>query len=388
MKKNLGNLLLFLLLSSFLQANSLATYKLFADKTDAYVKEPIEITFIAKQKDHTDNMFFMLKPKKSSDYKIKLLKKITNDKKHDSLVTFSYVLFPLKAKKITLNFDFIVQTLSDQTLTQSCIDDHDGAKALHIDNSKDMRVKPLIINIKKIPQDVDFIGDFTLQSQCSNKKITRYDDANIIYTVQGIGYKNDKNNILNTISHVTQFSDIHDAYSRLTKEGYMSKRIYTYALSAKENFTIPSLHLKAFSFKTDKIYTLETPSYPIEVTKINPLTLLDKKDSPKTENIFKTETLKQFSIYLLLFIFGFISAKFSNINFKREKKKNDFQDIKETKSQKELIIVLINKYQNYDVKEFVNELEKLEYEKSTQSFSSIKKELLEFLTSSTLPPIK
>jgi len=381
MKKNLGNLLLFLLLSSFLQANTLATYKLFAKKTDAYVKEPIEITFIARQKDHANNMFFLLEPKKNPDYEIKLLKKITNNNKHDSLVTFSYVLFPLKAKKINLNFDFIIQTVSDQALAQSSIDDHDGSKAVQIDNSTKIHIKPLIINIKKIPQDVDFIGDFTLQSQCSSKKITQYDDANIIYTVQGVGYKNDTNNILNTLSNVNQFSDMHDEYSRLTKDGYRSKRIYTYALSAKENFTIPSLHLKAFSYKTHKIYMLEAPSYPIEVTKINPLTLLDKKDSPKTEDLFKTETFKQYSIYLLLFIFGFVSAKFSDMSLKREKKKKSFQDIKETTSQKELIMLLINKYQAYDIKDFVNELEKSEYQKSTQSFSSIKKELLEFFTS-------
>jgi len=381
MKKNLGKLLLFLLLSSLLQANSLATYKLFTKKIDAYLKEPIEITFIAKQENHTDNMFFLLEPHKSPDYEIKLLKKTTNNKRHDSLVTFSYVLFPLKAKKINLNFDFTVQTVSDQALAQSSIDDHDGSKAVQIDSSKKIDVKPLILKIKNIPHDVAFIGDFTLQSQCSTQKITQYDDANIIYTVQGKGYKNYTNNILNTISHVNQFSDIHDTYSRLTKDGYISQRIYTYALSAKENFTIPSLHLKAFSYKTHKVYMLEAPSYPIEVTKINPLTLLDKKDSPTTENIFSTEILKQYSIYLLLFIFGFISAKFSNIKLKREKKTKSFQDIKETTSQKELIMLLINKYQSYDIKEFVNKLEKLEYEKSTQSFSSIKKELLKFLRS-------
>lgn len=380
MKKNLGKLLLFLLLSSLLDANSLATYKLFATKTDAYVKEPIEITFIAKQENHTDNMFFLLEPDKSPDYEIKLLKKITNNKRHDSLVTFSYLLFPLKAKKIILNFDFTIQTVSDQALAQSSIDDHDGSKAVQIDSSKKIDVKPLILKIKNIPQDVAFVGDFTLQSQCSTQQITQYDDVNIIYTVQGRGYKNYTNNILNTIAHVNQFSDVHDTYSRLTKDGYISKRIYTYALSAKQNFTIPPLHLKAFSFKTDKVYMLEAPSYPIEVTKINPLTLLDKKESPTTEDIFSTEVLKQYSIYILLFIFGFISAKFSNINLKREKKKKIFQDIKETTSQKELIMLLINKYQSYDIKEFVNKLEKLEYEKSTQSFSSIKKELLEVLS--------
>lgn len=381
MKKSLGKLITLLLLQTILHANPLASYKLYSNKTEASLKEPIEIKFIAKQKDHTDNMFFLLEPKKSPDYDIKLLEKVSNDKRdHNSETTFVYVLFPLKAKKIEVNFNFIVQTASDKALKQSYVDDHDGGKAVQMKNTK-VKVEPLHINIKEIPQDVDLVGEFTLESICDKAKIAEYDNVNIIYTLKGTGYKIDKTALLKDIANVHQFSDVHDEYSKLTKDGYASKKTYTYALSSKENFSIPDLQLKAYSLKNHQVYTLSAPSYSIEVNKINPKTLLDGIESPTSKKLFRSEDIKEFFIYLIIFLSGFISAKFTNISFKNGKKNDKFQDIRKTKSSKELILILINKYQNYNIKSFVDELEKAEYEQSSQSFSELKREVLKHLSS-------
>jgi hypothetical protein len=380
MKKSLGKLILLLLLQTFLHANPLASYKLFANKTEASLKEPIEIKFIAKQKDHTDNMFFLLEPKKSPDYEIKLLEKTSNDKKdHNSETTFVYIVFPLKVKKIKVDFDFTVQTASDKALKQSYVDDHDGGKAVQMKDSK-VKINPLLINIKEIPQDVDLVGDFTLESKCDKTKIAEYDNVNIIYTLKGTGYKIDKPALLKEIANVHQFSDVHDEYSKLTKKGFDSKKIYTYALSAKDNFQIPAIQLKVYSLKKHQVYTLTAPSYSIEVTKINPKTLLDKTDSPISQKLFKGENIKEFFIYIVIFLSGFISAKFTNISFKNRKKSNRFEDIRKTESSKELILVLISKYQNYNIKSFVDELEKAEYENSSKSFDELKKEVLKYLS--------
>lgn len=380
MKKSLGKLILLLLLQTFLHANPLASYKLFANKTEASLKEPIEIKFIAKQKDHTDNMFFLLEPKKSPDYDIKLLEKVSSDKRdHNAETTFVYILFPLKAKKIEVDFDFTVQTASDKAVKQSYVDDHDGGKAVQMKNTK-VKIEPLLININKIPQDVDLVGDFTLEAKCDKTKIAQYDNVNIIYTLKGTGYKIDKTSLLKDIANVHKFSDVHEEYSKLTKDGYISKKTYTYALSSKENFNTPALQLKAYSFKKNQVYTLKVPSYSIEITKINPKNLLDKKESPTSQKLFKSENIKEFFIYLIIFISGFISAKYTNISFKNRKKDGKFQDIRKTNSSKELILVLISKYQHYNIKSFVDELEKAEYEQSSQSFSELKKEVLKYLS--------
>ena len=108
MKNNLGKLYLLLLFPFFLFANSdLASYTLTSNKKDVVEKEAVEVTFTASQKDHTNTMFFFLEPHKSSDYEIILLDKYTQTvSSHNNLTTFKYLLFPLKAGEIHVDFDF------------------------------------------------------------------------------------------------------------------------------------------------------------------------------------------------------------------------------------------------------------------------------------------
>ncbi len=380
MKKNLGKFILLLFtLPLCLHATSLASYKLSANKTIAYVKEPIIITFTAKQIDNSDNMFFLLQAKKSPDYELHLLTKRSKEvKKHDAMVTFTYILFPLKAKKINVNFDFIIQTASNQALAQSYVDDHDGGKAVQT-NNKIIHLKPFVLSVKAIP-NVDLIGDFTLKSKCNNTKITQYEDATLIYIIQGKGYKNNKKNILTKIQGVTQFLEVHSDYLRLSKEGYVSKKIYTYALSAKEKFNIPAIKIKAYSPTKHKVYLLTAPSYSIDVTKINPFSLTDKEEFPKVKEFFSLNEIKKYFIYIFLFLAGYITAKFSGFSFLKINKEYKFQDIKDTQTAKELIAVLMKNHYHKDIKKIIDELEELAYRKSEKNFNQIKKEVLFLLS--------
>jgi len=379
MKKNLGKFILLLFtLPLYLHATSLASYKLSANKIVAYVKEPIVMTFTAQQLDNTDNMFFLLQAKKSPDYEIHLLTKSSKElKKHDTLVTFTYILFPLKAKKINVNFDFIIQTASNQALAQSYVDDHDGGKAVQT-NNKTIHIKPFMLTVSSIPK-VDLIGDFKLKSKCNNKKITQYEDTTLIYTIQGKGYKNNKKNILSKLQGITQFLEVHNDYLQLTKEGYVSKKIYTYALSAEKNFNIPAIRIKAYSPTKHKVYLLKAPSYSIEVTKINPFSLTDKEEFPKVKEFFSFNEIKKYFIYIFLFLAGYTTAKFSGFSFLKITKKHKFQDIKDTQTAKELIVVLMKNYYHKDIKKIIDELEELEYRKSEKNFNQIKKEALSLL---------
>ncbi|MEO1937282.1 MAG: hypothetical protein ABGW85_01470, partial [Sulfurimonas sp.] len=79
MKNIHGRLLLLLLIVSGLYANELVDFSLRANKKHPYVKEAVELTFTAEQKDRSDVMFFFLEAKKSPDYKITLLKKEANE---------------------------------------------------------------------------------------------------------------------------------------------------------------------------------------------------------------------------------------------------------------------------------------------------------------------
>lgn len=83
---------------------------------------------------------------------------------------------------------------------------------------------------------------------------------------------------------------------------------------------------------------------------------------------------------MLIFITGFMSAKLLPTSFKRISKKEKFSDIKETKTPKELLLLLMNDYRSYKLDSTYADLETLLYkDKSEKSFKTIKKELFEAL---------
>ncbi len=377
MKKSLGRtVFLFLLLFSYAHAKELVSYKLYANKTTAYTKEAVTITFEATQENHTDNMMFSLEPKKSSDYKIILLnKKVNDNKKHHSSVRFTYLFFGLKAKNISVDFDFIVRTASDKAVASSFVDDHDDSIATQTHDTT-IAIKPLYISIKPLKKHVDFVGDFTLKANITQTKINQYESANIIYTLQGKGYEAQNLQPIQDIKNVTIFSEINNLYKKSTKNGYVIKREYIYALSAKKDFTIPSLKLLGYSPTTKRYYTLTNPQYDIKVKAIDTSKLLDNDEYPSDRPLLDIEALKKYFIYIMIFFSGYLSAKLKAPLFRKKEHSKEYNAISKAQSPKELLFSLINLHKE---KIFTNEVQLLEeilYKNASHNFNDIKKKIL------------
>ncbi len=288
MKYTLGKILYFLLFYSTLMFanNSLATYTISANKSTAVIKEPIIISFKAHQIDHTDHMYFSLKPLKSEDYSIFLLNKEVNDSKyHDSATTVTYILFPLKQKKLHILFEFIIKTASDKAIKQSYVDDHDDSIATSTYDTK-AKLNAIEINVQALEHPVDLVGDFQLSSKVDTTQISQFENVNVHYTLTGKGYKaEDLNFIKNKNEAITLFKNVYSDINKLTKDGYIIKKEYIYALSAKESFTIAALKIKAYSPTKHLYYTLQTAPTKIHVKKIDTNTLLDKEEYPKKKQL-------------------------------------------------------------------------------------------------------
>ena len=374
MKKNLGKIyVIFFLFTTALFAQQAAVYKITADKTTAYVKEAVKITFYAEQKDTTNVMFFFVNPLKSDNYEIKLLTKEFSDKGyHHSIATFTYILFPLQAKKINLNFEFSVKTASDQGVAHAFVEDHDDSKGIEL-KMTNIDVQPFSINVKKLAHPVDLVGDFELKSTLDKTKINQFETVNMHYLLNGKGYDN-AINLLDHLEGVTIFSEQNNIINKLTKNGYEISRDYTYSLSATGNFTIPKIELSAYSPAKKSYYTLDIPAQNITVDKIDTATLIDQEQYPQNESLITLDTIKTYIIYFFLFLLGYITAKMTTFKIKR--KKSLFDDIKKSSKPKELIFVLLNKYSDKPMDKFIDELEKIDYGKSDKSFSEVKSSIL------------
>jgi len=378
MKKNLGKIIILLLaLQSIVFATQLATYTLTTNKKVAVIKEPIEVIFRAQQLVHNDVMFFFVTPHKSKDYTIKLLTKTIDDKSyHHTTATFKYIVFPLTAKKIKLNFDFSIKTASDKSIAHAYVEDHDQSQGIEGDMHT-LTVKPITIMIKPLTHSVDLVGDFQLTSKIDTSTIDQYGSVNLRYILVGNGYDNKSLSLLHPIKGVTIFSDVNTLYSRLTQEGLDIKREYIYSLSAKKYFTVQAITLSAYSPTKKKYYTLKTPKYPIMVNKVDTSKFLDKEESPKKNSFIQFATIKQAFIYLFIFLSGYILAKLTQNGFLPKRAQKRFQDIYNAKSPQELVNILLKSYENYNLHSYIDELELLAYKKEGRKFESIKKSLLE-----------
>ena len=377
MKKSLGRIIiLFLLLINCTYATELAKYKLYANKTSAYTKEAVIITFKTEQKDYTDNMMFSLKAEPNSDYKIILLNKEVDDKrKHHASATFSYLLFGLREKEISVHFDFIIRTASDAAVTHSFVDDHDDSIATQTHDTH-ITVKPLKLLIKKLAHTVDLVGDFTLDTKMSEKNINQYESVNIVYTLQGKGYEEQTFQPISSIYGVTIFSEVNDLSKKNTKKGYAIKREYIYAMSAKSDFIIPELELKAYSPTQEKYYTLKSPKQTIHVNAIKTAKLLDNEEYPIQDRAIDIESIKNYFIYLMIFLSGYITAKIQIPLLRKRRESKEYNLFKQASTPKALLFTIITLDKEHIFTKEVQLLEDILYKNIEHNFKSIKKKLL------------
>ena len=381
MKKNLGKLFLVLLLPLLAFGQSdLATQTLSVSKENAYVKEAVEITFTAVQQDHENVMFFFLEPKQSEEYEIKLLNKATEKVAyHNYTTTFTYLLFPLKSGKLKVDFDYTIKTASDKAVAQVYIGSRDNVKWIETDDTI-MPTQSVTLDIGALPADIELVGDFKINKELKNSTIDQFSTVQITYTLNGVGYVNKGFAPLRKVDDVTIFEDTHDEAFKITKNGQVLKREYLYALSADEDFTIAAVKIKAYSPRTKTFYTLEVEAFNIVVSKLDPQTLLDDKESPKQEDL-DLSGLINIIIGVFIFIAGFMSAKLSEgLSFKWLKREKQFQDIRSCKNAKCLLTLLLHSYNTPQTALYIERLEKIIYTKeSRDTFKKVKKELLKVL---------
>ena len=376
MKNHLGKICVLLLFPLYLFGDSqLASYTQNITKKELHIKEPTQITITIAQKDLSTAMFFQLKPQINDAYEIILLDQVIKKVSlHNSSTTYRYLLFPLKSGELHIGFDCTIRLASDNALIDGVLGGHDDVTLVKTVDKK-LPIEPITLHVSPLSEKVDLIGDFTLDADLQKSDINQYGSANIRYKLKGVGYNEKTLKPLGTIADVSSFSQVTDIVSKATQNGYELNREYSYALSSKKNFTIPAIEIKAYSPKQNKYYTLKTQSYDIKVSAIDPSTLVDNKEFPANKT-YDFTALKNIGIAVLIFFSGFASAKIApSLSFKKAKNQA-FSDIKESKTPKELILILVQNYKTPMREKYIKELELLEYKKSERSFKAIKMDLL------------
>jgi hypothetical protein len=219
----------------------------------------------------------------------------------------------------------------------------------------------LKINVKALPQNVKFVGDFKIKASVDNTQINANEAVNLSLEVTGTGNLED----MTTFKPSMENANVFDEKIKQEKNKITQKMAFV----ANDDFVIPSFSIKYLDLKTKQIKTISTKEIKIKVknTKKEKLVVV-KNDIPLSiTNNNESLTLSKMimiEIFIVGFILGMIVMYFKPWKFNKVDKKMKIS-IKDEK----LLLMKLLPYK--EDKEVNNILEILE----NNLYSSEKKEI-------------
>jgi len=340
-KNNLGKTILFLLAFAALQAEDFS-YDFKVDKTDPYVKEAVILTFDIQQTNKDIVLLFNFDLKKSDNYQFQRLNTQETNSYHNAQIHYEYLVYPLKAGEIDLEFELLKKVTTDESVAYSFSGDRDNVKGLVTIDTK-VSLPPLPLQVKNLPDETLLVGDFTLTHQLKTNTAKPYEPFPFHMHIEGQGYPPILDSILPEGGEFMRFTERPLVNSIATSKGTQNSVRYPMALSHAKSFTLPAIHLKAFDPKTERSYTLSVPSQHFKISDLSQKDLLDTVDSPRPFSMDWSWLVMLLS-YMITFGAGYLTA----FAWKWQKKKIDkalhplHAKITKCKNEKDLLQVLIS----------------------------------------------
>ncbi|MEA2029870.1 MAG: hypothetical protein U9N49_12985, partial [Campylobacterota bacterium] len=363
--------LFFVSLVSLIHANDIAI-SMHISKTQAYQGEPLVLDVNISQVDHSKVMLFQFSPKKSDKYQFHQVDFREDNRYHNLKHTYRYLIYPTNSGKIQVGFDMVKSITDDSKIAYSISGDRDNVKGL-VKKDITVNVAPLTLDIKALPSGVKFIGDYRLEYSIDKNSVDAYEPINIAITIKGSGLPLQTFDIIPKSKKYDLFKQKPILKTYYLQDSSQSSIEWSYALSAKENFTLDAITLKAFNPKTQKLYTLSIPKTIFAIKAIKKEELVDKVDYPKEAQSLEWGWLLLILSYIAVFIAGFLTPRDLMERFKKEVvTQSEFEnEIDQIKSKKELLsLVLAQNSTHFD--EVIEELNREIYQKEKKSLKEIK----------------
>jgi len=248
----------------------------------------------------------------------------------------------------------------------------------------------LDITVDPLPDNLELYGDFTISARVDKKVVEANKPVNLTITVEGVGNIDDVQKFDISIPNAVVYADKPTVRSYIKDGKYQGVFRQKIAIVADENYTIPSIKLRFFSAKENRVKTVATQ--PIEITvkggtkKVHTTPKVETLQTPKSNQeqkssvkvVTKKESSKIKYLYLLIgFIVGALLS-YLLLKAKKEKKKHKENDIikqiKNAKDDKKLFDILLP-YANESqiVSQVLKKLEENIYKKAN---NKIDKQLL------------
>ncbi len=378
LKHSLGKFIIICLHIAWLYADDF-DYKISVDKHQPYVKEAVLVSIEVKQSNHDIILLFDFDLKKSETYSFQRVGIQEVDDYHASQIRYTYLVYPLQAGKVNIQFKLIQKATSDESVAYSFSGDRDNVKSL-VTRDTPIDLPPVIIDVKPLPKGTKLVGDFILDYQVNTHEAEAFEPLPLHISIQGKGYPPVLIDILPTSEHFTHFSETPFVHPYVNNKSEENKVSYAIALSSDTNFSLEDISINAFNPFTEKSYTLSIPKQSFTIHSIDNSTLVDSIDNPSPVTL-DWSWFETFLSYLLVFFAGYLSAFSRKWNREKNSIENEHpvkEKIQASKTHKQLLQLLLSKDATY----FSSPIKKLEstlYKEANISLHTIKQEAIERL---------
>ena len=345
--------IIFMIFTTLIAApQSKFSFTMKADKTEAYIGEPIKITFLFTYPIDIQVAEANFAPPTFHDFWTKTGKDVPNIIKNGyHHYRLDYIITPQKSGKIEVEPARMDIGMLKKNQHNTLRFDRVKWKSLFSNN--------LAFTVKPLPDNVTLFGAYHISAKV-DKNITKANEpVNLTVTVTGNGNIEDIDDFTITSDKAAIYAD--KAKRRTHFEKGVQKAVLTqkFAFIADRNFTIPSLSLTYFDSKNKKVTTVKTAPQPIQVLgkkAIFSTARLEKKET----NLPATKAVTSENYWIATLIGGFLAGVILTSLWLQRKKIFGFTKaehpietkIKKAKNDKALLALLLpysGKSQKMDV---------------------------------------
>jgi hypothetical protein len=354
------------------------TYRITADKTEAYLKEAVVLTVELNQTNPDVVLFFDFDLHPSKNYTFHRIDTKQSDNYQKVKTDYTYLLYPLRSGDLNITFDLTKKVTTKENVAYSFSGDRDNVKGIDTKNIP-ITLPPFLLHIKALPKAVQLVGDFSLEYKIKKHQANAYEPLPLQIVIKGFGYPPLLENILPKELNVTRFKEKPILHTGNTKKGTQSSVTYPIALSHTQSFDLPAITLNAFNPKTKKAYTLTVPKQHFDIRKIDVNRLVDKTDDPKPLQR-DYDWLSTLFGYLVVFGAGYLTAL--SLRWKKRTMTHKTDPLKEKIEACQDARTLLQLLMATNSRRFASSIEKLEkhlYGNGKMNLKKIKQAILEKL---------
>ena len=341
-------------------------FELSADKSEAYMGEPINVLFTFKKHLAVDMAEANFNAPNFNNFWAKPTKKIPAEIEGEYMVyKIRYLIFPQKSGAINIDSGRMDAGIMQKRSREFFSFERVKWKSLF---SNDLTIK-----VNPLPQGVDIYGNFKLDAKVDKLKTKANEPVNLTITIKGVGNIDNIEPYKLDIKNAIVYADKPEKKIYTNDKEELGEFTQKFAIVSDRDFTINPLEFKFLDSNDKEVKLLKSKEFKIEVQQslIKTQTAkLEKGD--QTEQIIETKIVYEnvSKTKLILFtIGGFLAGLLTAFLLKYPWKKIKIDElplakkVKNSKNDKELLSLLLpHTSKSKKIKNLIKELEENVYE--------------------------